>query len=67
MRPHADNLDGLGAWDDLIDEPMLNIDPAGISPLKVSNQLLMGRWVLKWIMFKDGKQRLGFGLKACPG
>lgn len=67
MRPHPDNLDGFGVWDDLINEPMLDVNPTGISSLKVSDQLLIGRRVLKGIVLKDGKQRLGFGLKACPG
>ena len=55
MCPHPDNFNGFGVFEDLIDEPVLNVNPTGISSLKISDQLLIGRRVLKGIMLKDGK------------
>jgi hypothetical protein len=38
MRPGPDDLNGLDVIEDLINEAMLNVDPARISPGQVSDQ-----------------------------
>jgi hypothetical protein len=55
MCPHPNNLNSFGGFEDMIDKPMMDVNPAGISPLEISDQLFIGRRVLKGVMFKDGK------------
>ncbi len=48
---------------DLIYQPMQKVDPPGIGTRQISNQFLMGRWVLERIHRDDVKKALGLGFQ----
>ena len=56
MRPHADDLDDMFIFHDLVHQPMLDVDPAGIRSGEIAHKLLEGWRSLKRICFHDLKQ-----------
>ena len=61
MRPQAQNLDGAFNFVDLIQQAMLNVDAARISPHEIPNQLFVRRRILKRIFRDDVEQTFGLG------
>ena len=47
----------------LIHQPMLNVDAAGISARQVSNEFFVGRWALERILGDDVEKTLRFGFE----
>ena len=58
MGPHPKHLDGTFVFDDLIDEAVLNIDPARICPAKISDKSLKRRRPPKGIIGEDAEKLL---------
>ena len=54
VRPDAQHPDDLLFNEDLIDQSVLNIDATRVRASQVTDQLFVGRWVLKRM---DGKNR----------
>ena len=61
MGPQPDHFDEAVLFQHLIDEAMLEVDPAGIGACQITDQFLVGRWVLKRIFLKDIQQFLDLG------
>ncbi len=55
MSPHSNDLDGSYLFQGLIDEMVLDIDPARIGPGKVSHELFKGGRSLKRIFGQDSE------------
>jgi hypothetical protein len=64
MRPHPDDLDDTLAAKHLIDETMLNVDPARERADEIADEFLKGRGRLERIAAEDFEQRFGFGLET---
>lgn len=58
MRPHPQDFHRALRGVNLIDEPVLNINSAGIRACKITHQLLIGRWALKRVFFENGEKLL---------
>ena len=56
MAPHAKHLDSTFVFDDLIDEPVLNIDPARVCPAHISDEFLNQRRPPKGIIGENAKK-----------
>ncbi len=55
MGPQADDLDDFLLFKDLVDKPMVNVDPPRVCPLQIPNQLFIGRRILERIFLEDLK------------
>lgn len=64
MRPQPDDLDDFDVRQDLINKPMLDVDPAGIGTGQVADELFEGRRILKGILAQNSQQ--GFRLGPEP-
>jgi hypothetical protein len=53
MCPHADDFHGFDIVQDLVNQPILNIDSSGISAGKVSHKLFVWRWVPVGVFSED--------------
>lgn len=60
VRPHPEHANDAFFDENLIDQAMLDIDAPRIGTRKITNQLLVGRRILEWIVGKYCKQLLGF-------
>ncbi len=58
VSPHAQHLDDFLRIEDLIDEPMLDIDSARVCPGEISDELLVRRRILERVGSKDAWQML---------
>ena len=67
MRPYADDFDCFDVIQDLIDEPVLDIDPAGTGPGQIAKKFFVrGRRAIG-VFLKKFQQALGLRFKArCP-
>ena len=64
MGPHAENLDGVDFWENLVDEAMLDVAAAGIGAGQVAHEFFK-RWRrLEGIFFEDMEECGGPGLEA---
>lgn len=64
MRPHADDLDDLFVFQNMVHQPMLDVDPAGTSSSEIAHKLLK-RWRrLKWVFSHELRQFLCFLLQS---
>ena len=64
MRPHADDLDDLFIFQNLVHQPVLDVDPAGIRSGEIAYKLLE-RWRrLEWICLHHLKQFFCFPLQS---
>ncbi len=61
MRPHAQHFHHSRVGENLIDEPMLNVDPARQGAIEIAHQSLEGRWILEGIAREEFEQPLDFG------
>ena len=61
MRPEADDFNGPDVSQNLIDEPVLDVDAAGIRAGKVADELFVRGRSLEGILTKDGQQDFSFG------
>jgi len=52
------------AIEDLVDEPMLNVDPSGVRTAQIAHQLLERRRSLIRVLFEYAEEGLGLGLQA---
>jgi hypothetical protein len=59
VSPHPKNFDGVFGCIDLIHETVLHVNATRISARQVSNQFLVGRWILKWIPGDEVEKTLG--------
>ena len=66
MRPHPNDFHDPLAAEHLIDETMLNADPARERTDEIPDEFLKGRRRLKGIAAKDLEQQFGFGLETRP-
>jgi hypothetical protein len=64
MRPHADDFHDTLAAEHLIDETMLNVDPAQERACEIAEEFLKGRRRLEATANEDFEQRFGFGLET---
>lgn len=55
MRPHAQDVDHSGLGVDTVDNTMLNVDPAGVEALEITDELLEPRWSLEGILRENSK------------
>jgi hypothetical protein len=60
VRPHPEHANDAFFDENLMDQAMLDIDAPRIGTRKITNQLLVGRRILEWIVGKYCKQLLGF-------
>lgn len=58
VRPHSQHADNALFSEDLVDQPVLNVDPPGVRPDKIANKLLKGWWILERVVCQDGEQFL---------
>lgn len=56
VRPHAQHLHHALVGQNLIDEPMLDIDPARHGAIEVAHQPFEGRWSLEGIAREEFEQ-----------
>ncbi len=59
MRPHPEDFDGPFFLQDLVDQAMLDVDPAGAGTREVSHELFVVRRVLERIFAEDLQELLG--------
>lgn len=52
VRPHADNFNDVAVFNYLIDETVLDINPARVCSSQVANKLFEPWWGLKWVCFE---------------
>ena len=64
MPPETDDFDGPNVFQDLIDEPVLNVDPTGVRTGEVADEFFIRGRGLVGILTKHGKQ--GFGFETQP-
>jgi hypothetical protein len=50
VGPHPDNLDRVLGVINLIHQPVLDVDAAGIGSGQISNELFVGRGILKGVL-----------------
>jgi hypothetical protein len=62
MGPHAEHVDDLVFGEDLVDQSMLDVDPAGVAAGQVPDQLLEPGRCGEGIFGDDGEERLSAGL-----
>ncbi len=67
MCPHSDDLDCVFRLEDLIDEPVLDVDAAGEGACEIADQPFEGRGTLPRICAQDLDQILGFVPKTTSG
>lgn len=67
VSPHAQHLDDFLRIEDLIDEPMLDIDSARVCPGEISDELLVRRRILERVGSKDAWQMLRLFFQASRG
>ena len=65
MSPHTDNFYGLFFFVHLINKPVLDVEPAGESSLKISLQFFTGRRCPVRIFPQNFNQCLCFGVQLC--
>jgi len=58
VRPHPQDTNGPLGHKNLVHHAMLNSDAARVGTCKIPDQLLEGRWILKWIGGKNREQIL---------
>ncbi len=63
VSPHAKNLDGFGVIQDLVDEPVLDVDTARACAGKIAQEFLVAGRCLVWIASKDVEELLGLRLE----
>ena len=59
MRPHPDDFNGLKIFQNLINQPVLDIDPAGIGTGQVADKFFVGRGNFAGIFFDDFQESFG--------
>lgn len=63
VSPHSQNFDSLHRIQHLINQPVLNVDSAGIGARQITHQLLVGRRILIRIFGDNIQKLLGFRLQ----
>ena len=53
MRPHADDFDRVLGFKNLINEPVLDVDPSGVGSGQIADELFIGRGIREGILGKD--------------
>ena len=61
MGPHTQNLHGALILQYLVDEPVLQVDPAGVRTRKIADELFVRGRVLKGILAQNREQRFCLG------
>ena len=61
VRPHAQHFHHTLVRENLIDQSMLDVDPARQGAIKIAHQSLEGRRTLEGIAREDFEQQLDFG------
>ena len=64
VSPEAENLHHSEVVEDLVDQPVLDVDPARIGAGQVTNQFLKGRRSLIRILSQSGEQEFRLGLET---
>jgi len=58
VSPHTQDANRFLFGKDFVHDAVLNIDAARVCAGKITDQLLEGRWILKWVDSKNHKQFL---------
>ena len=53
MGPQAQHFNDAGPFENLVNQAVLNIDPAGVGALKIADELFKRRWGLERIGGQD--------------
>ena len=64
MRPHADDLHGFSCGKHLVDEAVLDVDPARVGAGKIADELFKRRRVLKGVSCDEVEQPFRLGAEA---
>lgn len=64
MAPYSQHFHSVISCDDLIDEPMLNIDSPGVCALQVTHKFLVGWRITEGIVCNDRKQNFSLFTQA---
>lgn len=56
--PHPQDANRFLFAENLVDHAVLDIDSARVRASKITDQLFEGRWILKWVVGKNGEQFL---------
>ena len=67
MRPETDDFDRPDVFQHLIDEPVLDVNPARVRTGEVADEFFIWRRGLVGIFTKHGQQDFGFGTQPCRG
>jgi hypothetical protein len=59
VRPHPEDLHRSRLWQDLIDEPVLDVDSSRVSTREIADELLEPRRLLPGIRSKDFEEFVG--------
>ena len=65
MGPHAQHFYDAGRFENLVNQAVLNIDPAGVGALKIADELFKRRWGLERIGGQNFQNR--FCLRSQAG
>src|SRR5688500_19664069 len=65
VRPHTQDVDHSGLGVDIVDNAMLDVDPAGVEALEITDELFEPRWSLEGILRENLKNPLSLSFKAC--
>ena len=55
VRPHAQDANRFLFGKDFVHDAVLNINAARVCASKIADQFFKGRWILKWVVGKNGK------------
>ena len=64
VGPHPNDLNGLDVVQDLVNKPVLDVNPSGAGSSQVSNEFLEWGRGLVWVRFEYFNQVLCLGLKT---
>jgi hypothetical protein len=64
MCPHPNDFHNAVVFENLVDEPMLDIDPSGIRSSQITNELFVPRRSLKGIYFENLEEFFSLGSQS---
>ena len=67
MSPHTNDFNRLDIFKNLIDQPMLEVDAPGISPLEVADQFFKGWRLAEGVFTQEFQQGFRFGSQPGVG
>src|SRR4051794_3696407 len=64
MSPHTEDLHRVFRFEDLVDEPLLNVNPSRVGTREVTHELFEWRWFLERVCFENVEECFGFRAKS---